>query len=74
MPLAKLEGGEMTAFADNLKRRMTERGLTVKALAAQLGVSTVCVQHWRNGRWEPKMTPAIRLAHALGTTVERLTE
>lgn len=64
----------MTAFANNLKRLMTERGLTVKELAAHLGVSTVCIQHWRNGRWEPKMRPAIRLARRLDTTVEALSK
>lgn len=66
-----LEDGEVT-FAENLKRLMREQDLTVKELAAHLCVSTVCVQHWRNGRWEPKMQPAIRLARKLGTTVEEI--
>lgn len=62
------------SFATNLKTRMAEQRLTVKDLAAHLGVSTVCIQHWRNGRWEPKMRPAIRLAQKLGTTVEQLAD
>lgn len=62
----------MTPFATNLKRLMREQNITNKELAAALGVSTVTVQHWRNGRWEPKMSAAIRLSKRLGVSVEGL--
>lgn len=59
-------------FARNLKRLMTQQQMNVRCLSISLGVSTVTVQHWRNGTWEPKMTTAIRLARKLDTTVETL--
>jgi len=62
------------SFATNLKRLMTEQRVTVAQLAEDLGTSTVSVQHWRNGRWEPKMSRAVKLAKRLKTTVEALAE
>ena len=46
--------------------------LTQKQLAELVGVNQNTVQRWENDQNEPKAKDAIRLARALGTTVEDL--
>lgn len=50
-----------------------DRGLTQDQLADEVEVTHTAVSHWENGqRPDPKILP--KLAKALGTTVEDLTE
>ena len=50
----------------NIKAARTERGLTVDALAAAIGVSPRLVQKWQQGRTKPRYENLLKLAAALG--------
>ena len=53
------------------KARMIQ-GLTQAELAEKLGVSTVSVSQWENGRNYPDVKRLKTVASVLGTTVEEL--
>ncbi len=52
----------MQEFKDRLKELREERGLSMKALGKEIGVSDAAVCKWENGIAEPKVTYILRLA------------
>lgn len=59
-------------FAARLARLMARRGMTRKALAAATGVGLPAISHWAGGRCLPQLPQLIRLADALGVTLDEL--
>lgn len=55
-----------------LKQVRTEKGLTQKAVADELGISDKTVSKWENGRGLPKPSLMIPLCELLGITVNEL--
>lgn len=58
----------MTLIKTMRKRRL----MTADQLAIKSGVSRVSITRYENGKREPKVREAIRIARALGCTVEQL--
>ena len=61
---------ESAGGPDALRRRRRERGLTQSELAARAGVSRQLVAAVESGRNVPAVDAALRIAQALGTSVE----
>ena len=59
-------------LANGLKDQRTELGLTQAELAAKVGVTRKTVNTVENGVFTPSATLAIKLAKALGLSVEQL--
>jgi putative transcriptional regulator len=59
-------------LANGLKDRRTELGLTQAELAERVGVTRKTVNTVENGVFTPSTTLAIKLARALGVSVEQL--
>jgi len=59
-------------LANRLKERRGEVGVTQAELAARVGVTRKTVNTVENGVFTPSATLAIKLAAALGLTVEQL--
>lgn len=59
-------------LVNRLKDKRGELGLTQAELAEQVGVTRKTVNTVENGVFTPSATLAIKLAHALGLTVEEL--
>ena len=59
-------------FAETLKRRMTERGISQRAMAEQVFVTRPTVARWENGSRLPDAAMIARLAHCLGVDVGTL--
>ena len=59
-------------LANRLKERRAELGLTQADLAGKVGVTRKTVNTVENGVFTPSATLAIKLAEALGLTVEAL--
>ena len=59
-------------LANRLKERRGELGLTQVELAERVGVTRKTVNTVENGIFTPSTTLAIKLASALGLTVEQL--
>lgn len=59
-------------LANRLKDRRTELGLTQAELAEKVGVTRKTVNTVENGVFTPSATLAIKLAKALGLSVEEL--
>ena len=59
-------------LANRLKDFRTELGLTQAELAERVGVTRKTVNTVENGVFTPSATLAIKLARALGVTVEQL--
>jgi putative transcriptional regulator len=59
-------------LANRLKERRGELGLTQVELAERVGVTRKTVNTVENGIFTPSTTLAIKLAAALGLTVEQL--
>jgi len=59
-------------LANRLKDRRTEVGLTQAELAERVGVTRKTVNTVENGVFTPSTTLAIKLASALGVSVEQL--
>lgn len=49
-------------------------GLTQKELAEKAGITHAAINRYENGLRVPSVNIAIRIAHALGCTVEELVE
>jgi len=59
-------------LANRLKEFRAERGLTQEQLAALVGVTRKTVNTVENGVFVPSTLLSLKLARALGTTVEAL--
>jgi putative transcriptional regulator len=59
-------------LANKIKERRGELGLTQSELAEQVGVTRKTVNTVENGVFTPSATLAIKLAQALGLSVEQL--
>ncbi|MCA3256054.1 MAG: helix-turn-helix domain-containing protein [Alphaproteobacteria bacterium] len=64
----------MTDLLAHLKAKRTEAGLTQGELAERVGVSRKTINTVENGVFVPSTVLALKLAAALGTTVEALFE
>jgi transcriptional regulator with XRE-family HTH domain len=61
------------SFAENLRRELDYQGLIVKQLATKTEISINTLNHYLKGRQSiPPADVALRIAHALGVTVEYL--
>lgn len=71
-PQARTGGEEQLGFGSWLHERLRERGLSPKAAARTLGVSTAAVHRWlyRGGHPSPALRP--RLAEALGLPADQV--
>jgi DNA-binding XRE family transcriptional regulator len=56
----------------NMIRKRAEADLTQKDLAEKLGRPRMYIVNIENGHAEPKASDALKIASALGTTVEEL--
>jgi putative transcriptional regulator len=59
-------------LANGIKNRRAELDVTQAELAEKVGVTRKTVNTIENGVFTPSATLAIKLAHALGLTVEQL--
>lgn len=62
----------MTQHRPRLREARLAASLTQQALAERVGVRQQHVARWEGGAHEPRVSVALRLAAALGTTVEAL--
>jgi putative transcriptional regulator len=70
----KVPGEWEVAMALRIQRLREAQGLTQAKLAEALGVPIGTVQGWEQARRVPRLQVAVRLARALGVTVEALVE
>ncbi|MFL5340225.1 MAG: helix-turn-helix domain-containing protein [Gemmataceae bacterium] len=73
MQLPTLRERTMT-FGDKLKALRQTAGLTQTDLAAKSGVSLGVIHDYEQGKKEPTLRSAVRLAAALGLSIEVLAE
>ena len=57
---------------NNLKKRREELGFTQKQVADMAKIGLRLYQYYEQGQKEPTIQPAMRIAEALKTTVEKL--
>ena len=57
---------------DNIKRLREERGYTQAELGGLVGVAQQVIADYEGGKYRPSIETGVRLANALGTTVEQL--
>ncbi|MBO68921.1 MAG: hypothetical protein CL398_11495 [Acidiferrobacteraceae bacterium] len=70
---AKLGTMKMTSIAKRLSKLRTKKGLNQSQLARTVGVTRAAVSRWEQGDIDSILARnAIRVAHALGTSVEFL--
>lgn len=62
------------ALAENIKAKRTEKNISMEELSGIVGVSKMTISRYESGKKIPELYNAIRLAKALGTTVEELAE
>lgn len=62
------------ALAENIKAKRTEKNISMEELSGIVGVSKMTISRYESGKKIPELYNAIRLAKALGTTVEDLAE
>ena len=62
------EGGVTT----NIKAMRKEMGITATELAKRTGLRQAVLSRYENGKRMPKADTAVKIAKALGTTVEEL--
>jgi putative transcriptional regulator len=67
-----LKRGDCMALAENIKSRRIEKGLTQEELSGIVGVSRRQISTYEAGERIPDLYSALRIAKALGTTVEKL--
>ena len=61
----------MTVFASNLVKKRESKRMTQEELAKRAGVTQGCISQYERGI-VPSATIAVKIAEALGTTVEQL--
>lgn len=62
----------MGSFRDNLRIRRLQLRMSQLDLAKKIGVTQTAIWQYENGEATPKIEIALRLAKALGMTVEQL--
>lgn len=62
----------MGSFRDNLRIRRLQLRMSQLDLAKKIGVTQTAIWQYENGEATPKIEIALRLARALGMTVEQL--
>lgn len=62
------------AFQDNVKRLRDEKRYTQAELGELVGVAQQVIADYEGGKYKPSIETGVRLANALGTTVERLVD
>ena len=60
------------AFQDNVKRLRDEKRYTQAELGELVGVAQQVIADYEGGKYRPSIETGVRLANALGTTVEQL--
>ncbi len=70
----RVKGAARAELRNHLRNRRQEAGLTQAALAESIGVTRKTVNTIERGHYVPSTVLALRLAAALGTTVEELFE
>ena len=60
------------AFQDNVKRLRNEKRYTQAELGELVGVVQQVIADYEGGKYRPSIETGVRLANALGTTVEQL--
>ena len=63
---------DVSSLGNRLKEERTRQGLSQADLAARVGVSRKTINTVENQVFVPSAILALKLAHALNTTVERL--
>ena len=61
---------ESDAVKNRIEEIRNERGIRQEELAKQLGVSRQTVSSLENGRYNPSITLAYKIAKLFGTTIE----
>ena len=61
----------MNAFYEKVEKLCRENGMSISALCRSLKISTTNASNWKNGRL-PKMDIAVKVADALGVSVDYL--
>ncbi len=59
-------------IGENIRAARLAAGLTQKELAAKVGIPYQTLQRWEYGTFSPNMDNLIKLASALGISVEEL--
>lgn len=62
------------ALAENIKEKRLERNMSQEELSGIVGVTRRAICHYEKGERVPDFYTGLRLAKALGTTVEELAE
>ena len=63
-----------SSFASNLRAERSRRDLSQGELAKIVGVDIASVQNWENGDYMPTLRITIKLADALGVSIDRLVQ
>ena len=64
----------MTAFGDRIKSLLLQKGMPQKQLAQEVGCSDAAVSHYVKGDRVPRSSVMTKIAIALGSTSDYLTE
>lgn len=57
---------------NKIRELREEKGLTQKELGAKLGVAQAAVAQWESGKSTPTLPNMVRVADALGVTLDQL--
>lgn len=63
---------DYTTFRDNLKRLIDSRGLTIKGLAAEMGMTTSTLTRYIHGYRTPELSYIITLAKHFNVSIDWL--
>ena len=62
------------SLGENIRERRIAKNLTQDDLAGMVGVTKMAICNYEEGKRIPALYDALRIAKALGTTVEKLTK
>ena len=63
---------EHKSVGNNLKELRSKLGMTQAELAEQVGVARVSIIAIENGRFLPTIETALRISHAINTSIENI--
>ena len=72
MPKRSNPRNSPTAFARRVTERRIELGMSQRDVADASGLTQAAICHFERGRREPNLVNALRVAKALGTTIDHL--